>query len=241
MGNMLHHLLGEKVYHHIGHLPSSRVGPGDHTVDPGTARMFTDIVAWKGVQEHITIQEKLDGSCVSVIRNGEEIIPALRSGHRAETSPWEQHHRFAAYVSARWAAFRSLLRPNERVVGEWMAQAHGIRYGQLTDLFYVFDIRSDGVWLPALDVKRRCDQWNIETVPLLYYGPPLALEHIKRLTNRSAFRSKGCAEGAVLRREFNGRCVDIAKYVRQDHCPGIYIPGTENAVTSEPVWHVVTA
>lgn len=235
----MHDLIGERVYHRIGHLPGSRVGPGDHTLGDGPARAFCDPAAWQGSQEHIIITEKLDGTCVSVVRDGDEIIPALRSGHRADTSPYAMHQEFDKYVNKNWSTFIMLLDKGERIVGEWMAQAHGIRYNRLTDFFFAFDIRRDREWISYEVLKQRCEYVGISVVPLLYYGPQLAVEYVQRLTNRSAFRNKRPAEGVVLRREMHGRLMDMAQYVRSDHVAGLYLPGTENAVVSEPVWHTI--
>ena len=52
--------LGIKAYGSIGHLPNSRLGPGDHAVNEGQARICTE--APRDKYDTITVQEKLDGA-----------------------------------------------------------------------------------------------------------------------------------------------------------------------------------
>ena len=58
--------LGAKAYGSICHLPGSRLGPGDHKLNEGQARILTQKVRDK--HDVIFIQEKLDGSNVCVAR-----------------------------------------------------------------------------------------------------------------------------------------------------------------------------
>ena len=58
--------LGQKAYGHIAHLPGSRMGPGDHSCHPGQARIATERT--RDRHDQVWVQEKLDGSCVSVAR-----------------------------------------------------------------------------------------------------------------------------------------------------------------------------
>ena len=50
--------LGMKNYGHIAHLPSSRMGPGDHSCELGQARIAT--LKARDRHDHVIVQEKLD-------------------------------------------------------------------------------------------------------------------------------------------------------------------------------------
>ena len=131
--------LGGKAYGSIGHLPQSRLGPGDWHVHEGQARIAT--VKARDKHDRVFVQEKLDGSCVAVAKIDGQLIPLGRAGYPAISSPYRQHVLFHDWAMARWDRFDSLLGEGERAVGEWLAQAHGTRY-DLTgrEPFVLFDI-----------------------------------------------------------------------------------------------------
>src|SRR3990167_10861784 len=118
--------LARKNYGSIGHLPCSRMGPADHACHPGQQRIATE----KARDKHdvIIVSEKVDGSNVGIARVGDAIHALGRSGYLAQTSKYEQHQFFAAWVREREAFWREVLVPGQRLVGEWLAQAHGTRY-----------------------------------------------------------------------------------------------------------------
>lgn len=80
--------LGIKAYGHVCHLPGSRLGPGDHKLTPGQARILTEKARDK--HDRIIVREKLDGSNVAVARvNGELILssaPAIALSPRLTNS-----------------------------------------------------------------------------------------------------------------------------------------------------------
>src|SRR5437763_15316138 len=102
--------LGIKAYGSICHLPGSRLGPGDHKLNPGQARILTEKTRDK--HDVIIVQEKLDGSNVCVARVGGVLIPLGRSGYSAVSSKYEQHQLFAGW------GFERLERVEFRVEGE---------------------------------------------------------------------------------------------------------------------------
>ena len=113
--------LGIKNYGSIGHLPGSRLGPGDHHVHDGQGLICTEKA--RDRHDRIIVQEKLDGSNVGIGKIGGAIVPVTRAGWRAESSPFEQHHFFAAWVARHWSRWNDLLEEGERLCGEWLAQA----------------------------------------------------------------------------------------------------------------------
>ena len=57
-------ILSTKVYDSIPHLPGSRIGLSEKTVDRNKARMLTSQAI--NDSDLVIVQEKLDGSCVCV-------------------------------------------------------------------------------------------------------------------------------------------------------------------------------
>src|ERR1035437_22566 len=138
--------LGRKAYGSIAHLPGSRMGPADHHCHEGQSVICTE----KARDRHDTIivQEKLDGSCVSVAKIHGMIIALGRSGYTAESSPFEQHRLFDSWVRRNLPRFDAALNDDERIVGEWLAQAHGTRYNLTHEPFVAFDVMTGGERLP---------------------------------------------------------------------------------------------
>src|SRR2546428_14109019 len=108
--------LGHPSLGSIPHLPGSRLGVGDHHIHEGQAKIATE----KARDKHdlITVQEKLDGSMTAVALLDGEILALGRSGYLAQTSPFEQHQRFAAWVRENEQRFRAVLHEGERLCGE---------------------------------------------------------------------------------------------------------------------------
>jgi hypothetical protein len=72
-------------------------------------------------------------------RVGGELIPLGRAGYTAISSPYEMHHMFHQWAMGNKNRF-GFLKEGERVVGEWLAQAHGTKYDLWHDPFVAFDI-----------------------------------------------------------------------------------------------------
>src|SRR5580692_34167 len=113
--------LGRKNYGSIPHLPGSRMGPGDHHCHVGQEVICCQRV--RDRHDEVIVTEKLDGSNVGVARIGDEILALGRAGYLAQSSKYEQHQLFAAWVREREERFRAALLPGQRIVGEWLAQA----------------------------------------------------------------------------------------------------------------------
>ena len=235
--------LGRKAYGSIGHLPGSRMGPGDHHVPDGQARIACETPR-KG--DYVIVQEKLDGSCVSVAKlpNG-ELVALGRAGWLAHSSKYEQHQRFAAWVRRESRRFAALLAPGQRAVGEWLAQAHGTRYALPHEPFVLFDIITldpDAKDNRALDrmlhenVELNAKRYGFTTPCVLKRGPRgVSIDLAKALLGERGWHG-ACdpVEGAVWRVEREGRVDFLAKYVRPDKVDGCFLPDVTGQV---PVWN----
>lgn len=213
--------LGTKAYGSICHLPGSRLGPGDHKLNPGQARILTERVRDK--YDVIIVQEKLDGSNVAVARVGADILALTRAGYVATTSPYEQHHLFADWVRRHADRF-DFLADGERVSGEWLAQAHGTRYALNHDPFVAFDLFAGATRRPFAEFSDRVGAAGIERPHVVSVGPPLsiaaAMAHLGPLGRHGATDP---VEGAVWRVERKGVVDFLGKYVRPDKVDGSYL------------------
>lgn len=230
--------LGRKAYGHIGHLPGSRMGPGDHHVHEGQGRICTETVRDK--HDRVIIQEKLDGTNVAVAKIDGKVVALIRSGYTATSSPYEQHHLWAAYVREHAEKFDALLSDGERVCCEWLAQAHGSRY-DLTrrQPFVAFDIMREDKRLPFRSLWTRCVElgellgepfFNTPvTIDGRGFGPLPPLDAMAMLGTYGGHGALDPIEGVVYRVERHPpnapATVDfLAKWVRPDKVDGCYLP-----------------
>lgn len=230
--------LGGKAYGSIPHLPGSKFGNReDKGVDEKAARYFVE-KTWKG--DKIIVLEKLDGSCVSVANVNGEIVPLIRSGYKAITSKYLQHHYFAIWVHEHQDKF-SWLVPGERVCGEWLAQAHGTRYDlNGRDPFVAFDFFMDNVRQPYGMLAGFCHISKLAFAPVLAMtkdGEGISVQSALFLLGENGkYGATDPAEGCVWRWERSDDELPImmAKYVRPSAEPGRYL---ESTTGKDAIWN----
>lgn len=222
--------LGQKSYGHIPYLPGSRIGPGDHHCHEGQKRIATEKVRDK--HDLVIVQEKLDGSCCAVAKVDGKILALGRAGYLAQSSKFEQHQLFAAWVRDNWGRFDYLLNEGERAIGEWLAQAHGTRYEipmPWGDPFIVFDIMLGHERKAVGEVTRRADEANFLLVPrIIHVGDALSIEAMLEKLEPSGHGALDPVEGAIWRIERKGVVDFICKWVRPDKIDGRYLPEISN-------------
>jgi hypothetical protein len=225
--------LGRPAYGSIPHLPGSRLGPGDHTCEPGQAALAT--VRTRDRHDRVIVQEKLDGSCVAVARIGPRLVALTRAGYPARTSPYRQHHWFADWVDAHAARFFAVLADGERLAGEWLAQAHGTRYALPHEPFVAFDLLRAAERLPYDAFQARV-AGRFVTPAVLHDGGafPITAVQAHFAAHGSAHGALDPPEGAVWRVERQGRVLFVVKWVRPDKVDGAYLP---QRTGRPPVWH----
>lgn len=232
--------LGSKAYGSIPHLPGSRRGQADHGLSESQARILTDKARDK--HDQIIVQEKLDGSCVSVAKINGEIIALIRAGYPASGSNYKQHHHFADWVKKHESRFVSLLSEGERCVGEWLMEAHGTRYGLIHEPFVLFDILQGQRRSNAATVKFRADDHEFITPVILNHGnelgaggAPMSVEDAMKALGDYGFHGAiDFAEGAVWRCERKGEVDFLGKYVRPEKIDGRYL---ENISGKPPIFN----
>ncbi len=233
--------LGQKVYGSIPHLPGSRMGSGDHSCHPGQERIC--IIKVRDKHDTILVSEKLDGSNVGVANIGGKILPMTRAGYSAYDSPYEQHRLFGDWVYERIDRFEALLKPGERVVGEWLALCHGTRYDLKHEPFVAFDLFSDNERLTYAEASEQLNACDFVMPMLVSNGPPISIENAMKLVQTSRHGAVDPVEGAVWRVERYDLArkrvvVDfLAKFVKHDKQDGLYLSGIGDNTVDVWNWH----
>lgn len=225
--------LGMKAYGSIPHLPGSRMGPADHHCHEGQSDICT--VKARDRHDSITIQEKLDGSCVAVAKINGDLVAMGRSGYTAQSSPYAQHQLFAAWALENFSRFDASLLEGERMVGEWLAQAHGTRYDLKHEPFVAFDVIAGGNRLPFDEFALRAAKGGFVMPHLVHRGSPISISvAMAALGEMGHHGATEPIEGVVYRVERKGKVDFLAKYVRPDKVDGKYL---ESQTNEGPVWN----
>lgn len=224
--------LNGPIFGKIGHLPGSRTGESDRTIDTSEVRLYTE----KGKTKHdfITVHEKMDGSCVGVLRTSvDTLVPLQRHGYIVDSSPRPHIAQFREYVDKYARRFLGSIDIGEWIVGEWLLQPHGVKYNlDYSDMFMPFaifsgDRYSESEELEYAEFEPRVLQ-NKFTMPgcVAKDGLPVKIEEVRRyIVRRDQPYSIDKPEGAVWRRDGikNGKKFTTrTKWVRHDHVPGMY-------------------
>jgi len=224
--------LGIKAYGSIPHLPSSRLGPGDHHVSPGQARICCEKV--RDRHDLIVVQEKLDGSCTAVAKINGAILPLGRAGYLAYTSRYEQHRLFAEWVWTHVERFDVLLQEGERLIGEWLAQAHGTRYHLTHEPWVPFDLMVGQARVTLDELTERVTRYGFTPPHLVHAGGPISVDAAMEQVEPSWHGAIDPVEGVVWRVERKGQVDFLAKYVRPDKIDGVYLPEQSG---KDAIWH----
>ena len=216
--------LNRKNYGSIPHLSSSKLGEGDYFIHEGQERILT--TKKRDRHDEIFVFEKYDGSNVGVGKKDGKIFALTRAGYEAKTSPYSQHHKFAEWVDKRTDFFDNLLNDGERITGEWLLQAHGLRYDIFGDPIVFFD------YFNAKNERQNYEFLKTLNLPLprlLHQGDPIRVAELLPILNQKTetIRSHENPEGMVYRVERRGEVDFLAKWVRADFEPGKYCIGVE--------------
>jgi hypothetical protein len=209
-----------RLYPKIGHLPGSRTGPNDRQISPSLAERLT---AKGRPDDRVVVQEKLDGSCVLVMRHEGALLAMGREGGRCDESRNEGRRRFAAWLAGREGLF-GWLDEGEKLAGEWLALAHGTRYALPHGPFVAFDLFDARRERASEEVLAARLPPALPRPRLLHEGPPIALgAALEALGERGHHGALEAAEGVVYRLESRGRMLALAKWVRAGKIDGAYL------------------
>lgn len=205
------------------------MGIGDKRITDGQAN-----ICWvKPRDKHdlIVVQEKLDGSCVCVARLNGQLLAITRAGYEASTSKYIQHHYFKSWVEDNAKRFE-FLKEGERVIGEWLAQAHATKYELKHVPFVVFDL-ARGKRVSRSEFKERIT--DLPTPHEFSCGGPFSREEMNAVLAGPSFHGGEKIEGVMYRVYRKDEIDYLAKCVRDDHNPGSYLP--EISGCTEEVWN----
>lgn len=212
----------------IPHLPGSRTGPSDAHVGAARARAFVERSRADGSQvapprapPTVVVEEKLDGSCVVVVRTADGVEAYGRDGKPASGSKNLGRRLFARWVTAHAGRFSSLLAPGERAAGEWLAIAHGTRYALPHEPFVLFDVLGEGARLSRSALRRRGHDFAVPCI--LHTGGPLPVDDALRLLGEAGHHGADAAEGLVYREERDDLCLSSCKLVRHGKVDGAWL------------------
>lgn len=222
--------LGIKNYGSIPHLSNSKLGSGDYYIHEGQERILTTKA--RDRHDEIFVYEKYDGSNVGIAKINNTIIPLQRSGYDARTSPFEQHHKFAEYVVKNQSLFKSILKNGERIVGEWLLVATGIKYRIIGNPIIFFDLfNSDNIRISQDELRDRIKD-VLQMPRLLHRGLPMPTDNLLYLLNckTNNIMPYENPEGMIYRVERKGVVDFLAKWVRADFPTGQYLINDENKI-----------
>jgi hypothetical protein len=223
--------LGRKAYGSIPHLPKSRLGPGDHFIHPGQQAILTERARDK--HDRIIVTEKLDGSCVSVARQGRNVLAIARSGYLCQDSPYLHLQHFAAWVQANASRFYALP-DGHRLCGEWCSMAHGTIYKSMPIPFVPFDLMAEERRLPLDEMGLVAAKAELSVAAVISDGPPVSIPlALAAIANGGFHGAVDEVEGCVWRCERKGEFDFIAKFVRHEKQDGKYFA---EQTGKPPIW-----
>jgi hypothetical protein len=224
-----------RLYARIPHLPGSRTGPSDRTVDAGLAARCT-VAARAG--ERVFVQEKLDGSCVAIVRHAGALVAFGREGRPCASARNQGRRAFAVWLAERGERFAALAE-GERFVCEWLAIAHGTRYQLPHEPLVALDFfAADGTRAPLAELAGRAAEADLTLPHLIHEGGALAIEAaLARLGTHGFHGAVDPAEGLVWRIERAGATVALAKYVRPGKQDGCYLADHTGQAPVANTWH----
>lgn len=216
--------IGGRAYGSIGHLPQSRTGPSDWHVPHGQAAICLEKER-RG--DRIVVTEKLDGACMAVALVGGNIIGLTRAGYRCEDGAYPHLRAFARYVRAAERTFACILRDGERIVGEWLALAHGTKYDETSpefEPFVAFDLMRGQERALTREFEERVCGSGVACRAKVHDGGAFSVARAMALLGTHGFHgATDPVEGAVWRVERDGRVDFLAKFVRADKVDGRYL------------------
>lgn len=216
--------LGIKNYGSIPHLSNSKLGTGDHFIHVGQEAIMT--TRKRDKHDRILVFEKYDGSNVGITKINDTIIGITRAGYRAETSKYEQHIIFSKWVVENYLLFYEMLKEGERIVGEWLMQAHGLVYEISTDPIIFFDyFNYENKRINNDDFNLILNNYKLNGARLLHDGNSIAVENLIEKLNQKTenIKSIELPEGMIYRVERKGEVDFLAKWVRSDYIAGKYL------------------
>jgi hypothetical protein len=168
-----------------------------------------------------------------------DIVPLTRAGYRARSGTYEHLKLFEVFVAQRYEAFLAMIQPGERVVGEWLALAHGTRYDPTHENFapfVPFDLFRGKERVLRDEFEERCESAGVASAACVHdSAEPIPVEKaLALLGERGLHGSLEPVEGVVYRCEREDRVDFLGKWVRPDKEDGKYLANLRGC---EEHWH----
>ena len=177
----------------------------------------------------VFVTEKLDGANIGIIRTRD----GFRFQKRGSLVDIGEHPQYGFLKAWGNQNYEKLMKIQEGwiVYGELLKYVHTVEYDALPDWVCVFNIWDRKHYMPFDEVQSMCEEWGIQTVPLLFEGYTTRSELFQMLPNPSRYGSEK-AEGIVVtnpRQQLRGKLVreEFVKHL-EDHEHWRYQQLTEN-------------
>ena len=211
-----------KQYGRIPHLPGSRATADDRHAARALAARCTE-GGHDG--DRVIVSEKLDGSCVALVRDGATIVALGRDGRPCAASRNRGRRAFAAWVEAQPRRWASLV-DGERLILEWLIHAHATRYDLPHEPAVVIDLFDARGRRPYDDARARAAALGLAAATVVHDGAPCPVATaLAALGPRGHHGAIDPPEGLVYRveRAADGVVLAQAKHVRADLVPGRFL------------------
>ena len=203
--------------------------------------------------EFLTVEEKLDGTGVSIFFDDDL---RLQLWHRGSPATGKEFNQLHYWIRLHHDDLFDLLEDRYILFGEWMLHKHAIFYDQLSTYFFESDMydRKNDIWLSTfarISLLSNLD-W-IRSVPVLAAFKPTKLSQLTDLVKRSLYQSENwvevlwkksekegfelkelinqcdrsdLAEGLYIKHEDDNKVIGRYKYVRREFVENIINSGT---------------
>jgi hypothetical protein len=212
-------------YPRTPHLEGSRLQPGDEALDS---------VPFAQIQDRfVVVEEKLDGANAGFRfdENGELLLQSR--GHFLTGGVREKHFNlFKQWAHTHAHAFHERIGDRYAVFGEWLYAKHTVFYDRLPHYFLEFDVvdLEAEAFLSTDERRELLAGLPVLSVPVLYSGPAVSLDHLRALVSPSLYKSKRWREAlveAALSRGLDSEAV-LAETDPSDLMEGLYIKVEED-------------
>ena len=175
--------------------------------------------------EFLTVEEKLDGTGVSISFDS-QLQPQL--WHRGSPASAKEFHRLHVWVGTYADDLFDILEDRYVLFGEWMLHKHNIFYDRLPTYFFESDIydRKNEIWLSTFARASLLRDRNfIRSVPVLAAFKPTKLNQLTDLVKQSMYQSEHWAEVLWKKSEKEGLELKtlLSECDRSDLAEGLYI------------------
>lgn len=133
-----------------------------------------------GDLEHVVVEEKLDGSEVSLFF---ESPCNLSVWHRNNPATGEEFGKLKEWAYTNYGQLEELLGSRYVLFGEWLFAKHTVFYDQLPSYLFAYDVwdSEEGVWFSTSKRREFLSDLDIEHVPVVYEGKASEIEDLENL------------------------------------------------------------